>query len=141
MTRYEDLGFLVNHLNLSLQNELDVQLKKYNLDIKSWPVLFALWQEEGISQTELSRRCNLAGYTMTRLLDHLQELGFITRHQELDNRRTFKILLTKNAKAMKLDVLYEAERVNEKFLANLSLEHRQQFIELLQKINQFDQYY
>lgn len=74
---------------MELQHELDSRLKRYQLDIKLWPVLFALWQEEGISQTELSRRCDVANYTMTRLLDQLQVQGLIYRHQEEDNRRAF----------------------------------------------------
>ncbi|MGI2064789.1 MarR family winged helix-turn-helix transcriptional regulator [Shewanella sp. MF08487] len=135
MNRYESLGYLVSHLNIELQNELDLQLKRYQLDIKLWPVLFALWQEEGISQTELSKRCDVANYTMTRLLDQLQVQGLITRHQEVDNRRAFQIFLTDEAKALEQDLVCEAERINEKFLSSLSDEEQQQFILLLNKIN------
>ena len=138
MKRNESLGYLVNHLNLILQHELDEQLKRYQLDIKLWPVLFELWQQEGISQTELSKRCDVANYTMTRMLDHLQDLKLITRHQELDNRRTFQIYLTDNAKAMERDVILEVQRVNEKFLCHLSIEDGEEFIRLLQQINQVD---
>lgn len=135
MNRYESLGSLVSHLNIELQNELDLRLKRYQLDIKLWPVLFALWQEEGVSQTELSKRCDVANYTMTRLLDQLQVQGLITRHQELDNRRAFQIFLTDEAKALEQDLIREAERVNEKFLANLTEEEQAYFIKLLNKIN------
>ena len=91
--------------------------------------------DEGISQTELSKRCDVANYTMTRLLDQLQVQGLITRHQEADNRRAFQIFLTDEAKALEQDLICEAERVNEKFLSNLSDEEQQQFVLLLNKIN------
>ncbi|MCG9697021.1 MarR family transcriptional regulator [Shewanella sp. Isolate11] len=135
MKHYESLGYLVSHLNIELQKALDEQLKRYDLDIKLWPVLFALWQEEGITQTELSKRCDVANYTMTRLLDQLQVQGLITRHQEADNRRAFQIFLTDNAKALEQDLTREAERVNERFLANLNEQESQDFIRLLNKIN------
>ncbi|ASJ97176.1 MULTISPECIES: MarR family winged helix-turn-helix transcriptional regulator [Shewanella] len=135
MKHYESLGYLVSHLNIELQKALDERLKRYELDIKLWPVLFALWQEEGITQTELSKRCDVANYTMTRLLDQLQVQGYITRHQEADNRRAFKIFLTDSAKALEQDLICEAERVNEQFLGNLSEFESQQFIYLLNKIN------
>ncbi|KIO35049.1 MULTISPECIES: MarR family transcriptional regulator [unclassified Shewanella] len=135
MKHYESLGYLVSHLNIELQKALDERLKRYELDIKLWPVLFALWQEEGITQTELSKRCDVANYTMTRLLDQLQVQGYITRHQEADNRRAFKIFLTDSAKALEQDLICEAERVNEQFLGNLSEDESQQFIYLLNKIN------
>ncbi|MBV7314569.1 MarR family winged helix-turn-helix transcriptional regulator [Shewanella sp. NIFS-20-20] len=135
MKRYEHLGYLVSHLNVTLQHELDERLKRYQLDIKLWPVLFTLWQEEGITQTELSKRCDVANYTMTRLLDQLQVLGYITRHQEADNRRAFKIFLTDDAKALEQDLVYEAEKVNQKYLASLSEDERQALIALLTKVN------
>jgi DNA-binding MarR family transcriptional regulator len=133
----ESLGYLVSHLNIDLQNALDQKLKRYQLDIKLWPVLFALWQEEGITQTELSKRCDVANYTMTRILDQLQLQGFITRHQEAENRRAFKIFLTDSGKALEQDLIVEAERVNEHFLENLSMEERLAFVTLLNKINHF----
>ncbi|AXQ16096.1 MULTISPECIES: MarR family winged helix-turn-helix transcriptional regulator [Shewanella] len=138
MNRKESLGYLVSHLNVELQHELDSRLKRYQLDIKLWPVLFALWQEEGISQTELSRRCDVANYTMTRLLDQLQVQGLIYRHQEEDNRRAFQIFLTDQAKAMEQDLIREAERVNEKFMAALDEPERGQLLMLLNKINHTD---
>lgn len=138
MNRKESLGYLVSHLNVELQHELDSRLKRYQLDIKLWPVLFALWQEEGISQTELSRRCDVANYTMTRLLDQLQVQGLIYRHQEEDNRRAFQIFLTDQAKAMEQDLICEAERVNEKFMAALDEPERGQLLTLLNKINHTD---
>ncbi|MCE9789357.1 MarR family winged helix-turn-helix transcriptional regulator [Shewanella chilikensis] len=138
MNRKESLGYLVSHLNVELQHELDSRLKRYQLDIKLWPVLFALWQEEGISQTELSRRCDVANYTMTRLLDQLQVQGLIYRHQEEDNRRAFQIFLTDQAKAMEQDLIREAERVNEKFMAALDEPERGLLLMLLNKINHTD---
>lgn len=137
MKQSESLGYLVSHLNIDLQNALDQKLKRYQLDIKLWPVLFALWQEEGITQTELSKRCDVANYTMTRILDQLQLQGFVTRHQEADNRRAFKIFLTNSGKALEQDLIVEAERVNEHFLENLSIEERLAFVTLLNKINRF----
>ncbi|BAJ01785.1 MarR family winged helix-turn-helix transcriptional regulator [Shewanella violacea] len=137
MKHYESLGYLVSHLNIELQNALDEQLKRYQLDIKLWPVLFALWQEEGITQTELSKRCDVANYTMTRLLDQLQTQGLIHRHQEADNRRAFQIYLTNNGKALEQDLICEAERVNDNFLVNLSEDEQASFILMLNKINRF----
>ena len=137
MKHYESLGYLVSHLNIDLQNALDEKLKRYQLDIKLWPVLFALWQEEGITQTELSKRCDVANYTMTRLLDQLQTQGLIHRHQEADNRRAFQIFLTDIGKALEQDLICEAERVNDNFLVNLSEDEQASFVLMLNKINRF----
>ena len=137
MNRFESLSYLVSHLNVDLQNALDQRLKRYDLDIKLWPVLFSLWQEEGVTQTELSKRCDVANYTMTRLLDQLQQQQLITRQQDLDNRRAFNIYLTINGKALEQDLIREAERVNEMFLENLIDAEQAEFLTLINKINRF----
>lgn len=137
MDRNKSLGYLVAHLNVELQNALDQRLKRYHLDIKLWPVLFSLWEEEGVSQTVLSKRCDVAHYTMTRLLDQLQAQGLIIRHQEADNRRTFQIFLTDPAKALEQDLIREAERVNEHFLSELAEDEQVLLLSLLNKINRF----
>ncbi|WP_298772107.1 MarR family transcriptional regulator [uncultured Shewanella sp.] len=137
MDRNQSLGYLVAHLNVELQNALDQRLKRYQLDIKLWPVLFSLWEEEGVSQTVLSKRCDVAHYTMTRLLDQLQSQGLIIRHQEADNRRTFQIFLTDIAKALEHDLIREAERVNEHFLSELAEEEREVLVSILNRINRF----
>ncbi|MBB1388438.1 MarR family transcriptional regulator [Shewanella sp. SG44-6] len=139
MKRFESLSYLISHLNIALQQEIDTRLKRYDLDSKLWPVLFTLWQEEGLSQTELSKRCDVANYTMTRLLDHLQVQGFITRHQEADNRRAFQIFLTDNGKALQQDLLHEAAWVNERFLEALTDSEQYEFMRLLNKVNKFNQ--
>lgn len=107
------------------------------MDSKSLPILCELWQEEGISQTELSHRCHMANYTVTRILDQLQEKSFITRHQELENRRVFQIFLTVTAKAMKQDVLYDIEKINNQYLSKLTQCNQQELINLL-KLAQAD---
>jgi DNA-binding MarR family transcriptional regulator len=137
LKRFESLSYLISHLNIALQQELDTRLKRYELDSKLWPVLFTLWQEQGLSQTELSKRCDVANYTMTRLLDNLQVQGYITRHQEADNRRAFQIFLTDNGKALEQDLVHEAEWVNERFLDVLTEAEQDEFMRLLNKVNQF----
>ena len=88
-----------------------------------------------MTQTQLSKRCDVANYTMTRLLDQLQVQGLVTRYQDAENRRAFQIFLTDDAKALEQDLIREAERVNEKFLSRLSAEDQQDFMSLLNKMN------
>lgn len=136
MKRTESVSYLISHLNHGIQSDLDSRLKRYQLDIKLWPVLFALWQEEGLSQTELSKHCDVAHYTMTRLLDQLQVLGYVTRHQEEDNRRAFQIFLTDAGKALESDLTLEALRVDEQHLSRLSPDEQQILMVLLNKMDQ-----
>lgn len=135
MERNESLGYLVSHFNIELQREMDLRLKRYNIDLKLWPVLFCLWEKEGITQTELSCSCDVANYTMTRMLDQLQTQQLIYRHQESDNRRSFQIFLTDEAKALEHDVISEVERVHEYFLSVINDEDKKSLLRLLKRVS------
>ncbi|RLV58392.1 MarR family transcriptional regulator [Parashewanella curva] len=138
MQRQQSLGYLISHFNVELQKQMDMKLKRYQLDLKYWPVLFALWEKEGVTQTELSHRCDVANYTMTRFLDVLQEQGYIYRHQEQDNRRAFQVYLTDDAKALKQDVCTELERMYDEILSGLSSVEREAFYQILRKVNRLE---
>ncbi|MGB0895105.1 MAG: MarR family winged helix-turn-helix transcriptional regulator [Parashewanella sp.] len=135
MRRQESLSYLISHLNISIKNEMENQLKKYRLDIKLWPILFALWEKEGVSQAELSSFCDLPSYTVTRMLDQLQSLGLIKRQQQQHNRRAFHVYLTDEAKALEHDITREMERVYDHLLQDLTGDERHNLIILLKKIN------
>ncbi|WP_133407129.1 MarR family winged helix-turn-helix transcriptional regulator [Parashewanella tropica] len=138
MQRQQSLGYLISHFNVELQKQMDLKLKRYQLDLKYWPILFALWEKEGITQTELSQRCDVANYTMTRFLDVLQEQGYIYRHQEQDNRRAFQVYLTDEAKALEQDVCTELERLYEQMLSDLTPEEHDNFYHILRKVNRLE---
>ena len=50
--------------------------------------------EQHISQKILNKRLGLSGSRLTRILDQLQERGFITRREDAGDRREFVIPLT-----------------------------------------------
>lgn len=52
---------------------LDKHLKEIGLNIDLWPTWFALWEEDGLTQPELTSRCNTAHYTTTPLFDSLEQ--------------------------------------------------------------------
>lgn len=136
MQKSASLGYLISRLDNLLQQELDTRLQLYGLDHKLWPILYNLWQEEGITQTELCKRCDLPGYSMTRSLDQLQSQGYVNRIQETDNRRAFNIFLTNEAKAMEADVICEVNRIENQYLAILTEQEKSLLFRLLNKINQ-----
>ncbi len=65
------------------------------LDLKTaqWPALLILWQEDGLTQTELATRCSIEHYTTTRILNTLETQGLITRKPQPTSRRAYLIYL------------------------------------------------
>ncbi|WP_163937703.1 MarR family winged helix-turn-helix transcriptional regulator [Paraferrimonas sp. SM1919] len=121
-------------LNELFQTQMDNNLKRYQLEFRFWPVLNQLWQAEGMTQIELAKTCDIPSYTITRVLDHLQTLGFIERRQEPENRRVFRIFLTIEGKAIKQDLMVEVERVEQELLNRLAPQQQALLKNLLQQL-------
>ncbi len=134
MEKQYNLGALFFNLSASIKKEIDNQLKKYRIDSKLAYVLFCLWEQEGVTQTVLSVTCGVANYSMTRMLDQLQDLGLIIRKQEADNRRAFQVFLTDDAKALETDVSKDIERIYASFLSDLSDEEKNALFKILNKL-------
>ncbi|WP_099206121.1 MarR family winged helix-turn-helix transcriptional regulator [Scatolibacter rhodanostii] len=61
-------------------------------------ILMKLLQEDRITQKELSDRCRLDVATMSRNIDKLGDMGFLTRELNPNCRRSFLICLTEKGR-------------------------------------------
>jgi len=58
------------------------------------PVLFALWEQEGLTQTELSQRMKITPATITKMLQRMEKSGFIQRRPDEHDQRVTRVFLT-----------------------------------------------
>ena len=57
-------------------------------------VLCALWQEEGLTQTELAERLAVRPATVTNLLQRLERKGLVRRVPDADDQRVSRVFPT-----------------------------------------------
>lgn len=74
-------------LNLRKQSSIDPRAKKNQVKIMN-----VLYQQEGLTPTELGKMLDIEKGSLTTLLDQLEEMGFIVREIDPDDRR--KLLLS-----------------------------------------------
>jgi len=130
----DSLGFLINGLARLMRSALEARLHDTSLSPTTWTVLVALGEEDGLSQTDLSRRTFLDGATITRTLDQLAELSYIERHRDSIDRRVQKVVLTeKGRKAYQRAVRYGKE-VNMEAINDLSVKERKEFEENIRRV-------
>jgi DNA-binding MarR family transcriptional regulator len=72
-------------------------LREYNIEITSAQgrIMFALWQQDGISINELAKKTQLGKSTLTSMLDRLEKMGYIKRRRSGKDRRIILIRRTK----------------------------------------------
>ena len=62
-----------------------------------WLVLYALYEKDNESLTQLSRRCYLDNSTITGVVDRLEKAGYVSREPFKGDRRVYSIVLLPKA--------------------------------------------
>lgn len=112
MDRLREGGFLIAKIHHLAGRIFAMKLKEYRLDEinpAQGRILFALWQNDGVSIQELARRTSLGKTTLTSMLDRLEKAGFLTRIPSREDRREVLIKLTEKDRALR-DLYAEVSR-------------------------------
>jgi DNA-binding MarR family transcriptional regulator len=68
------------------------------------PVLFALWDQEGLTQTELCECVKISPATLTKMLQRMEKSGFIQRRPDAQDQRVTRVFLTETGRAIQNQV-------------------------------------
>ena len=68
------------------------------------PVLRALWEQEGLTHTELANRLDIAPATITKMLQRMEKAGFVQRRADLDDQRVSRVFLTEAGRAIQTEL-------------------------------------
>jgi DNA-binding MarR family transcriptional regulator len=109
-------------------------LEEYALTPKQFSLLAFLWKQDGLSQIELSEKCQIDRTTVGGLLDRLEKQGYVSRHPHPDDRRAYLIRLTISGKSLEKELLAIAREVTDIFAAKLSSEDILTLTDLLRKL-------
>jgi len=106
-TEYQ-MGFLLSRATWAMNNFVNRMLRENDLadiSVAYFAVLRALWENDGLSISDLGERAQLEKSTMTSLIDRMEGAGLVRREDHPTDRRAYRICLTARAKELeeKLD--------------------------------------
>ncbi len=106
MKTQRQAGFLMAKIRQVSGRVFERILKDYNIEINSAQgrIMFALWQADGISISELVKKTQLKKSTLTSMLDRLENMGYVKRQRSKKDRR--KILIKRTNKDKNLESRY-----------------------------------
>lgn len=110
--------------------------EELNITPGQMSVLYALYNGDGITITELSKKCYLDNSTLTGVLDRLEKSGLVLRGEHPDDRRQLLIYLTDTAKAKEPLIHDVMNRISTTMLAGCTEEEIVIFRKVL--LNIFD---
>lgn len=94
----ETIGFLLYDVSRLMRRVFNRRVQDLGLSQMQWRALAHLSKQEGINQVTLADHLEIQPITLARLIDRLQEAGFVMREPDPNDRRALRLFLTDKAK-------------------------------------------
>jgi DNA-binding MarR family transcriptional regulator len=136
MKREETVDYNIKAAWHSISRMYNQQALKYDGTMSMGFALLNIHSEEGTPATKIAPLMGLEARSLTRLLKSMEEKGLIYRRADKTDKRSVRILLTKEGKKMKENSRETVLRFNEVVRQEVSDQKLNVFFEVLQNINQ-----
>lgn len=90
----KSFGNNLRQTNRLIQRDLMNRISGLGLNIGEWYALWALWETDGLTQTELANKADVAGAAMVTSVRQLLVAGLVSRERPVNDGRKFIITLT-----------------------------------------------
>lgn len=88
------------------------------------PLLFALWEKEGLTHSELAGRLHVQPATITKMIKRMERAGFVERRPDAEDQRVSRVYLTEAGRNIRDAVEGALRQLEEQTLAGFSSEER-----------------
>jgi DNA-binding MarR family transcriptional regulator len=114
------IGYLTRIAFRAFSRALETRTLKHGVSSGQWRFLRVLWQEDGLTQRELSRRVGLREPTTVIALKGMERAGLILRAKSVSDRRKAHVYLTPEARALQPILMPAVAEVNAMAVAGLT---------------------
>ncbi len=88
------------------------------------PMLHALWEQDGLTHSELAARLHVQPATMTRMVQRMEKAGFVERRSDAADERVSRVYLTDAGRAIQNKVKQVWHTLEKETFAGFSAEER-----------------
>jgi len=116
-------GFLMSRIRHLSERAWEKLLKESGVDIFNGPqgrILYALWENERLTISEIGKLTSLANSSLTGMLDRMEAAGLVERVPDKENRRRIYVSVTAKAKQYRDKYDWISDRASEIFYAGFS---------------------
>ena len=113
------LAHLVKDATRALVRALQVRLAAHGVSFGHWTFLRILWEQDGLTQRELSAQAGVMEPTTFAAVRAMEALGYVERRRRAENRKNVYVHLTARGRALRKKLVPLAEDVNRVAVAGL----------------------
>jgi len=109
---HDRLAHLIKDATRALVRALQMRLASHAVSFGHWTFLRILWEQDGLTQRELSAQAGVMEPTTFAAMKAMEKLGYIERRQRPGNRKNMYVYLTESGRALRDKLVPLAVEVN-----------------------------
>ena len=114
------IGSQIRRTQRLFAQDLQATLAPHDVPVGMWYFLRTLWEQDGLTQREISERVGATAPTAVEQLRNMEKRGLISRIPSAEDRRKVHFYLTEDGRALETRLLSYAAEVNQAALEGLS---------------------
>ena len=130
----DTIGFLLWDTMRSFTRNFSGRIEQHGVSFGLWPFLRALWEEDGLTQRELSERVRMKGSTTVAAINRLEQKGLVRRVNNKADARKINVFLTAKGRRIYDTCMPEVDAVNRQGLKGLSKREQDDLKALLKRL-------
>jgi MarR family transcriptional regulator, transcriptional regulator for hemolysin len=127
-------GFLLHDIARLMRKRFDQRARALGLSRSQWQVLAHLSRHEGINQSGLAEILEIENITLGRLIDRMEEAGWVERRPDRRDRRARLLYMTEKVAPMMERMHALAEETRAEALAGLPASEREALMDQLARV-------
>ena len=129
------LGPLLHDAARLIRRRFEQHTADLGLTSAQWRLLIHVLREERVTQARLAERLEIEPISVSRLLDRMEQAGWIAREADPQDRRVRQVVATQAALDIKASLYRSADEVYGEAMAGLDPGLRQTLIDTLITLN------
>lgn len=121
---YESINLLLRMICQAQRSQMSDALAKIGLYAGQEMVLWHLWRQEGLTQSQLVERMCVQPPTISKMLDRLEKAGLLERRPDAENSHLSRVYLTRRGHMSQHAVRDIWMDIEERLIQRLSVEER-----------------
>jgi len=128
------IGFLIADVARLMRSAFDRRVRRLGLTRSQWQVLSLLHRRPGLSQSELAEMLEVERATAGRMIDRLEQKGWLVRRRDPADRRAWRLHLTGEAEAVQAEMGVIAAGMIDEAMAPLDEEEREALTAMMERV-------
>lgn len=130
----ESIAYHLRDTYRALARVFQVETQRLGVDMGVWMFLRSLWQEDGLTQKELTERAGLMQPSTSAALRQMERRGLVTQTVDTKDRRKVRIFLTPKSRALLEKLIPTAAKVRRQAVSDFSKQEVALLLEMLSRI-------